>query len=58
MDWISTNIGAVFQILTGLVGIAAVIATMTPNESDNTVIQKLLDIVNLLGANVGNARNL
>ena len=57
MDWLLANAGAVFQILTGIVGVAAVVATLTPNESDNEVIQKILDFVNLLGANFGNARN-
>jgi hypothetical protein len=57
MDWLTANIGGIFEILTGLVGVAAVVATMTPNESDNAVIQKILNLVNLLGANFGNARN-
>jgi hypothetical protein len=57
MDWLSANLGNIFEILTGVVGIAAIVATMTPNESDNAVIQKILDFVNLLGANFGNARN-
>jgi len=57
MEWLTANIGNIFQIITGVVGIAAIVATMTPNDSDNALIQKILDFVNLLGANVGNARN-
>jgi hypothetical protein len=57
MEWLTANIGNIFQIITGVVGIAAIVATMTPNDSDNELIQKILDFVNLLGANVGNARN-
>lgn len=57
MEWIAANIDNVFEILVGAVGIAAVVATMTPNESDNVIVQKILDFVNLLGANFGNAKN-
>tara|TARA_R110002074_G_scaffold282702_5_gene454292 strand:+ start:1118 stop:1294 length:177 start_codon:yes stop_codon:yes gene_type:complete len=57
MEWIAANIDNVFEILVGIVGIAAVVATMTPNESDNAIVQKVLDFVNLLGANFGKAKN-
>lgn len=39
------------------IGIAAAIATLTPNEADNKVVDGLLKIINVLGANVGKAKN-
>ena len=42
---------------TSVVGSAAVIATLTPNKSDDRIVQWLLDIVNFIGANVGKAKN-
>ena len=40
-----------------VVGVCAVIATMTKNKVDDKIIQKILDVLNFLGANIGNARN-
>ena len=57
MDWILANAGNVLDIALKLVGAFAVIATMTPNESDNNIADGLMRLVNMLGANFGNARN-
>ena len=40
-----------------IIGAFAVISAFTPNESDNKQLQKLLDTINVLGANVYNAVN-
>ncbi len=40
-----------------IIGGFAVLATMTKNESDNTVFNILLKGINFLGANMGRARN-
>lgn len=39
------------------VGLFSAIATVTPNTTDNKIAQVLLDLINLLGANVGKAKN-
>ncbi len=57
MDWIIANWAQVAEVLVGVVGIAAIIATMTPNSSDNKAIDFLLNIVNAIGGNVGKAKN-
>jgi hypothetical protein len=57
MDWILANAGNVLDIALKLVGAFAVIATMTPNESDNNIADGLMRLINMLGANFGNARN-
>lgn len=45
-------------IVTSFVGSFALIAAATPNKTDDKIVQFLLDIVNFLGGNVGNARNV
>ncbi|MCP4121881.1 MAG: hypothetical protein GY751_09025 [Bacteroidetes bacterium] len=57
MDWIIANWTNVLEIVTSVVGVGALIATLTPNASDNSVIDFILKFINLLGANVGNAKN-
>jgi len=44
-------------IVSGVVGTFAMIAVVTPNKTDDKIVQLLLDIVNFLGANVGKAKN-
>ena len=39
------------------IGVFSTIATITPNKVDDKIVQFLLDLVNFLGANVGNAAN-
>jgi len=51
--WVSGHLSELLQI----VGAFAVIATMTPNSTDNKIAQWLLDIVNFAGGNVGKAKN-
>jgi len=57
MDWLLENVGSLLDIALKLVGAFAVVATMTPNESDNAVADGLMKFINLLGGNFGNARN-
>lgn len=57
MEWLTENWQSLVQIVVSLVGIAAIVASMTPNENDNVVIQKILDIINKLGFNVNKAKN-
>jgi hypothetical protein len=46
-----------FAELTQIIGIFAVIATLTPNESDDKIVKTILDGVNFLGGNLGKAAN-
>ena len=43
-------------VLAGL-GVAATVAAITPNTSDNVVLSLIYKFINLLGQNVGNAKN-
>lgn len=40
-----------------IVGSFALIATATPNKTDDKIVQFLLDLVNFLGGNFGKAKN-
>lgn len=57
MEWIITNIGVVLGILAKLVAAAAAIAAITPTASDNRIIGFLVQIVDIVGLNVLNAKN-
>jgi len=57
MEWLIENVNVVYDIVVQVVGVAALVATLTPNESDNKVVDAVLKFVNLLGANFGRATN-
>ena len=57
MDWIIANWQQITQIVVSVVGVAAIVASMTPNSSDNKAVDFILNIVNAIGGNVGNAKN-
>ena len=57
MEWFTTNWESLFIILTQVVGVAALVATLTPNTSDNKAVEFVLNIINMLGANVGKSKN-
>tara|TARA_Y100001951_G_C11284567_1_gene267732 strand:+ start:1438 stop:1629 length:192 start_codon:yes stop_codon:yes gene_type:complete len=47
----------ILSAVAGIVGGFAVLASLTPNKSDDRIVQILLDVVNFLGANIGKAKN-
>ena len=46
------------QVAFAVIGAFSAIATITPNETDNKIADFLLKAINILGANVGKAKNL
>lgn len=52
-----TNPEGLGQIIVGIVGVFALISTVTPNNVDNRILQFVMDLVNFLGANIGKAAN-
>jgi hypothetical protein len=44
-------------LVTAGVGLASAVATATPNQSDNKILQFIFTLVNILGMNFGQARN-
>ena len=57
MEWLTTNGVALLELVVQIVGVAALVATMTPNVSDNKAVDFVLNIINMLGANIGNSKN-
>jgi len=53
ITWVTTNLALILQV----VGAAAAVATLTPNKSDDKIIQLILDAVNFVGGNIGKATN-
>jgi len=44
-------------IVPAALGLFSAIATVTPNKVDNKIVDFILKVVNLLGLNVGKAKN-
>ena len=57
MEWFTENVGNIIQIALGLVGVAAIIATMTDNTTDDTIIGQIKHYLNILAGNFGKAAN-
>ena len=45
------------SIITAVVTVAAAITAVTPSKVDNTWLQKIVSLLNLLGLNLGKAKN-
>jgi hypothetical protein len=46
-----------FNIITATIALAAAITAVTPSKVDNYWLQKIMDLLNLLGVNIGAAKN-
>jgi len=46
-----------FPVITSFVGSFAILATVTPNKTDNKIAQFLMDIINFFGGNIGKSEN-
>ena len=56
-EWISINWDEMLIVMTSIVGGFSVIATMTPNNTDNMIVNKMMKVINFMGANFGKAKN-
>jgi hypothetical protein len=45
------------SIITAIVTVAAAITAVTPSKVDNSWLQKIVDLLNLAGLNLGKAKN-
>ena len=57
ISYVMENYTQILSAAGGIIGGFAVIASMTPNISDDRLVQIILDCVNFLGANFGKAKN-
>ena len=58
MNFLIENASDLIEISLEIAGAFAIIASMTPNETDNKIADYLLKAINVIGFNVGNARNV
>ena len=57
VSFVMDNYVSILSAVASIVGGFAVIASLTPNNSDDRIVQMILDVVNFLGANFGKAKN-
>ena len=57
LDYIMQNPLTLLHILTALVTLAAALAAVTPSQTDDKVLNAILDVINALAINVGKAKN-
>ena len=57
ISFVMDNYTSMISAAAGIVGGFAVIASMTPNKSDDRIVQMILDVINFFGANFGKAKN-
>jgi len=47
----------IVNIVTAVIALAAAITMLTPSKVDNVWLQKIIQLLNLLGLNIGKAQN-
>ena len=57
IGWVMANGVTVFEGLISIVGGFALLATMTPNKTDDRIIQTILDGINFMAGNFGKSKN-
>ena len=56
INWLITNKETVLQLLTGVVSVASILATLIPNDSANVWIARANKVVSWLALNIGKAK--
>lgn len=56
INWLITNKETVLQLLTGVVSVASILATLIPNDSANDWIARANKVVSWLALNIGKAK--
>ena len=57
IQYITENKESLLQIVASVIAVASLIATMTPNESDNKWVNRISSVVSWLALNVGKAKS-
>lgn len=55
--WVLANGPFLFTVATSLIGVFALVATRTPNTSDDKIVDVIYKLINFFGANLGKAKN-
>ncbi|MAR11652.1 MAG: hypothetical protein CL681_17045 [Blastopirellula sp.] len=57
IQYITENAEQLLQIAASVIAVASLVATMTPNESDNKWVQRISGVISWLALNVGKAKS-
>jgi hypothetical protein len=57
IEYLNENSEQILQIAASVIAVASLIATMTPNESDNIWVNRINRVVSWLALNVGRAKS-
>jgi len=57
IEYITENAEQLLQIAASVIAVASLVATLTPNESDNKWVQRISGVVSWLALNVGKAKS-
>jgi choline-glycine betaine transporter len=57
IQYFNDNSEQILQILASVIALASLIATLTPNESDNKWVRRISTVVSWLALNVGRAKS-
>jgi|TARA_R100000700_G_scaffold4040_2_gene7168 hypothetical protein len=57
IEYITENAEKLLQIAASVIAVASLVATMTPNESDNKWVQRISGVISWLALNVGKAKS-
>jgi hypothetical protein len=57
IQYITENAEELLQIAASVIAVASLVATMTPNESDNKWVQRISGVISWLALNVGKAKS-
>mgnify|MGYP003113431169 CR=1 FL=1 len=57
MTWLTENWTDIANTITAIVAAAAAITALTPTPKDDSVFKKIRDVLDVIGFNVGNAKN-
>ena len=57
IQYLTENKEELLQIVASVIAVASLIATMTPNESDNKWVNRISSVVSWLALNVGKAKS-
>ena len=56
IEYITENAEQLLQIAASVIAVASLIATMTPNKSENKWVRRISGVVSWLALNVGKAK--
>ncbi len=57
IQYITEKAEQLLQIAASVIAVSSLIATMTPNESDNKWVQRISGVISWLALNVGKAKS-